>query len=130
MGKQTANFKRGIEVLVPNILDELKPQPGARPVLVGQNKFTLAGVEIFTNKDAKGKDVKRRQRIHSIKLSAGKPQVIVAYAESRQPLQLYVVIDGRSSRRTIATPHSFRTCAIPRRRTPAPTSMSLVPTPT
>jgi V8-like Glu-specific endopeptidase len=93
--KQTANFKRGIEVLVPNILNELKPQPGAKPVLVEQNKFTLAGVETFTNKDAKGKDVKRRQRIHPIKLSAGKPQVIVAYAESRQPLQLYVVIDGK-----------------------------------
>lgn len=93
--KQTANFKRGIEVIVPNILDELKPQAGAKPALVDQAKATLAGVETFSNKDAQGKEVKRRQRIHPVKLVAGKLQVIIGYAENRQPLQLYLVIDGK-----------------------------------
>lgn len=108
--KQTATFKRGIEVIVPALLENIRSDPasnipkGASPVVVNEGKFSLAAKDSYPIKQKKkdeksGKEVEvtvtKRQNIHAVKLTAGRPQAFVAYAQDRQPIELYLVIDDK-----------------------------------
>jgi hypothetical protein len=91
--KQTAAFKRGIEVIVPQLLSELKPTEGMTAVLVNETKTTLVKTDAFTAQDKDGKDVPRRQKIYPVTLKGG-PGVFIAYAQERTSIQLFLVVDG------------------------------------
>jgi hypothetical protein len=107
--KQTGAFKRGIEVIVPELLrtvsnDKANGIPsGANAQVVSEGKFKLTSKDSYplkkTTKDASGKTVEtnitKRQNIHAVKLTAGKPLAFVAYAQDRRPIELYLVIDDQ-----------------------------------
>jgi hypothetical protein len=92
--KQTATFKRGFDLIVPQVLTELRPATGANPTLVSQTKFTLIKGDQFKTKDKEGKDVSRRQKIHTVSIKGKVPGVFIAYAQERTPIQIYLVING------------------------------------
>ncbi|MCC7345779.1 MAG: hypothetical protein IT538_00130, partial [Variibacter sp.] len=92
--KQTATFKRGFDLIIPQVLAELKPANGANPTLVSQTKFTLTKGDQFKAKDKDGKDTFRRQKIHSVSIKGKVPGVFIAYAQERSPIQLFLVING------------------------------------
>lgn len=93
--KQTATFKRGFELIVPQLLSEIRPKTGANPNLISQNKHVLTKGESFKAKDNAGKEVSRRQRIHSVTIKGKVPGAFIAYAQERAPVQLYLVINGQ-----------------------------------
>jgi hypothetical protein len=78
--KQTANFKRGFDFLVPQILVESKPANDATPILISQAKFTLDPAEQVKNRDNNGREVVRRQKKQVVSLKAGQDHVFIAYA--------------------------------------------------
>lgn len=92
---QTAAFKRGIDYLIPEILARSKPNPNAKPVQGAQTKHTLTKADAFSAKDKSGKDVKRRQKIHPVQLKAGVPVTILAYAQGRTQVGIYLVINDQ-----------------------------------
>ncbi|HYF55536.1 MAG TPA: trypsin-like peptidase domain-containing protein [Salinarimonas sp.] len=92
--KQTAAFKRGFDVIVPTVLEQSKPQGSGPATLVAQTKGTLAKSEAYTATD-KGKEVKRRQVIHPVTLRAGTPSFLMAYAQERTAVQVYLVSNGQ-----------------------------------
>jgi Trypsin-like peptidase domain len=115
--KQTATFKRGIELIVPQLLAVTKSDqsnripPGASPTLVNEKKFQLVKEDNYPIKQTKKDDksgrevevtIKKRQKIHPIKLTAGKPVAFVAYAQDKQPIELYLVIDNQIVRQVVA----------------------------
>jgi hypothetical protein len=92
--KQTAAFRRGIEVIVPRLLVELKPSKEMTETLVNETKASLVKTDAFSGtKD--GKPAPRRQKIHSVTLKAGQPGVFIAYAQERAAIELYIVVDGK-----------------------------------
>lgn len=93
--KQTATFQRGFDLLVPAILNQTKPATAEKPTLVSQTKFTLTKGDGFKTKDNQGKEVSRRQRIHSVTMKANVPGIFIAYAQERAAIQLYLVSDGQ-----------------------------------
>jgi V8-like Glu-specific endopeptidase len=93
--KQTAAFKRGFDLIVPQLLSEIKPKSGGNATPVNQSKYTLTKGDSFKAKDNQGKDVARRQRIHSVSMKANVPGAFIVYAQERAPIQLYLVIDGQ-----------------------------------
>jgi hypothetical protein len=92
--QRTAGFKRGIDVLVPNIAREVTAKlylagqlpENMAPILINQEKFRLTAADKSTKKvpefDKSGaivnKQVAQRQKLFSVKLSAGKPQLFIA----------------------------------------------------
>lgn len=93
--KQTAAFKRGFDYWIPEILDRSKPSEKANAVPASQSKHTLTSAEKFTAKDKDGKDTNRRQKIHSVNLKAGQGTTWIAYAQEKQLIQMYLVVDGK-----------------------------------
>jgi len=93
--KQTANLKRGADVIVTRVLDELKPAPNAIPVVISRNEFTLAAADQAKFRDANGKEAMRRQKQHKVTLAAGKPHVFLAYARAAAGINLYLLVDGK-----------------------------------
>jgi V8-like Glu-specific endopeptidase len=93
--KQTASFKRGFELLVPEILKELKPANGATPTLISQTKFTLDAADQVKNRDAGGREIVRRQKKHAVSLKAGQDYVFIAYAQESAAIKLYLMVDGK-----------------------------------
>ncbi len=93
--RQTANLKRGADIIVAHVLDDLKPSTTAIPVVLSQDKFAMTAKEQVKYKDAADKDATRRQRLHKVKLAAGKPHVFMAYAQESTNINLYVLVDGK-----------------------------------
>jgi len=105
--QRTAGFKRGIEVTVPSIAREVTAKLYAAgqlpenmaPVLISQDRFRLTDADKSTKKvpelDKSGaivtKEVSQRQKIFPVKLAGGKTQLFIAYAESRKPLQMWLL---------------------------------------
>lgn len=93
--RQTASFKRGFDLLVPAILAQSSPPNAPKPVLVADAKAALDSGTRFSAKEADGKDVFRRQRIHSVVMKPKVPGIFVAYAQERTPVQVYIVVNGQ-----------------------------------
>jgi hypothetical protein len=93
--RQTAAFKRGVEVIVPWILAKNIPQKGATPTLSSQSKQMLTKADAFKAQDKSNKEVTRRQKIHPVTLKADRPMIYIAYARERAPVQIYLVINGK-----------------------------------
>ena len=93
--KQTASLKRGADIIVAHVIDDLKPSPTAIPVVLSQDKFTLTTKEQIKFKDKDDKEATRRQRQHKVKLTAGKPHVFMAYAQESARINLYLLVDGK-----------------------------------
>jgi Trypsin-like peptidase domain len=110
--QQSASFKRGIEVIVPLLLQSMKSEQSNRipasatAQVVTENKAKLAAKDAFTveKKDKDGKDVtvKRRQNIHNVKLVAGRQVAFIAYAQDKQPIELYLVIGNQIVRQVVS----------------------------
>lgn len=83
--KQLAGFKRGIDVVIPLILDKEKPSAGAKPVVVVDEKSMLGPTNMRS--DPRGKS---RIKEHVLTLKRGVRYVIVAYAERATPIKLYI----------------------------------------
>ncbi len=114
--KQTSAFKRGIEVIVPELLQSVRSDSaagipaGVTPQVVSEGKFKLVAKDSYpikkSTKDASGKmvdaTITKRQNIHAVKLVAGKPIAFVAYAQDRRPIELYLVIGDQIVRQVVA----------------------------
>jgi hypothetical protein len=91
----TEAFKRGIDVLVPILVEKRKPKPGMKAELVRREKYTMGAPDKITLKDEKGNDVPiRRQRV-SVNVTAGRQYLFIGYAENVEELNLYVYVDGK-----------------------------------
>ncbi len=85
--KQTANFKRGFDVLVPYIISKNTPQPGATPTQISQDKLTLTKADAVTVQ----KGVQRQKLLTTINAAAGKTYLFIGYAENETSIRLYVL---------------------------------------
>lgn len=90
--QQIANFKRGIDVLVPEILSKAKPTKDAVPKLLGEDKHTLTTDNRF--KDPRDGATKRT-RNYRITLQPGERYLFIAYAQDMAPLELHHLIGGK-----------------------------------
>ena len=93
--KRTADFKRGIDFYIPQILAELKPKNGATSSLVNQEKSTLGKADQVTRRDKDNREFVLRQRKYSVTLAAGKPRTFIAYAQQATNIKLYMMIEGK-----------------------------------
>lgn len=93
--KQTANLRRGGDVIVARVLEDLKPAANAIPVVLSQNRFTLAAADQAKYRDNNGNEATRRQKQHKVTLTAGKPHVFLAYAQGAAGINLYLLVDGK-----------------------------------
>ena len=94
--QQTAAFKRGIDVLVPIVVADMKPKSGGTPVQHNKQKVTFTASDRYEVAGTAGQDkTVKRQKIHSVKLTAGKLNSFLAYAENQAAIQMYLVIDGK-----------------------------------
>ncbi|MCC7346773.1 MAG: trypsin-like peptidase domain-containing protein [Variibacter sp.] len=93
--KQTAAFKRGFDVIVPQLVQEGAPPNAGAATQLSQGKFTLVKADRYETKDKDGKTVARRQRIHPVTAKANQPGMFIAYAQDREPVQIYIVQDGK-----------------------------------
>ncbi|MGO9008211.1 MAG: trypsin-like peptidase domain-containing protein [Beijerinckiaceae bacterium] len=85
---QLAEFKRGIDVVIPLILDSDKPSgPNAnvKPVLVSEEKSVLAASDMRNDQPTR-----YRAKQHALSLKGGVGYVIIAYAEGKTPITLYL----------------------------------------
>jgi hypothetical protein len=88
---QAAGFKRGIDVLIPWILDKNKPSiPGSKPVMVSEEKGVLGASDLHI--DTSGKSTTTRYRMHEqvLTLQHGANYVMIAYAEGSTPIELFL----------------------------------------
>jgi hypothetical protein len=92
--KQTANFARGIEYVIPHILETVKAANKVSPQVAAEFKGKLTAADKYTAKDKEGNDVARRQKIHSVTVKAGTGGIVIAYAKG-SGIQLYLVADGK-----------------------------------
>jgi hypothetical protein len=90
--KQTANFARGSEYLMPWLAEQAKPKDSTVQV-VAEFKGKLTKADAFTTKNDKGVEVTLRQKIQSVTLKANVPGLLVAYGRGKG-LKLYAVVDG------------------------------------
>lgn len=93
--RQTANLKRGADVIVARVIEDLKPAPNAIPVVLSQTRFALAATDQAKYRDANGKEATRRQKQHKVTLTAGKPHLFMAYAQEAAAINLYLLVDGK-----------------------------------
>jgi V8-like Glu-specific endopeptidase len=93
--KRTADFKRGIDFYIPQILAELKPKNGATASLIAQEKSTLGKADQVTRRDNNNREFVMRQRKYSVTLEAGKPRTFIAYAQKATNIKLYMLIEGK-----------------------------------
>jgi V8-like Glu-specific endopeptidase len=91
--KQTAAFKRGIEVVVPYILDRSRPQGGAKQALVQKSEHKLGASERFVGIDPTGKGGARRHKMHTVTLTANRPATFIAYAQNKTKVKMYLWVD-------------------------------------
>jgi hypothetical protein len=94
--KMTEAFKRGIDVIVPIIVERRKPKEGMTAELVSRDKFTMAAGDKMTLKDQKDNDVAVRRQRRSLNVTAGQQYLFIGYAEDRQELNLYVFVGGKA----------------------------------
>jgi hypothetical protein len=92
---QTANFKRGFDFLVQQILVEMKPSDGATATMVSQNKFTLDAADQVKNRDSNGKEIVRRPKKIIVPLKGGQDNVLIAYAQESAAIKMFVMVDGK-----------------------------------
>ncbi len=93
--KRTADFKRGIDFYIPQILAELKPKNGATSSLVNQEKSTLTKADQVSRRDSSNREIVTRQRKYGVTLNAGKARTFIAYAQKATNIRLYMMIDGK-----------------------------------
>jgi hypothetical protein len=92
--KMTDAFKRGIDVIVPVLVERGKPK-GMSAELVSRDKYTMAPADKTTLKDEKDNDVAVRRQRRSLNVTAGRQYLFIGYAEDRQTLHLYVFVGGK-----------------------------------
>ena len=90
--KQTATFKRGVDVILPLILDATKPGPSSRATLAGEYKSSATAGTVTTNTDPDGTKSSMRIRFFSASLRASSQHVFVAYAQKSAPVPLMAVV--------------------------------------
>jgi hypothetical protein len=99
--EQTRTFKRGFDVLVPDILR--RARFSGEPVLVYEERFALSRESVVDltdgngnlRRDDEGRVLQQRQQRHSLRLSAGTPYVLIAYALNSAFIELYLMVNGR-----------------------------------
>ncbi len=93
--KQTANMRRGADVIVPSTLEANKPFPGAKPVPSSEGKFTLSAAERTKIRNSDGEDEMRRRKRHAFRLQRGIHHLFLAYAQRSSPIGLYLYVGGK-----------------------------------
>jgi V8-like Glu-specific endopeptidase len=85
--KQVSYFSRGMDLLIPEILDDSKPKPDAVPAAAFDQPLKL------TADDKKAKDNGKTQRQVSINVpvTPGSPYTFIAYASNEAHLELYLM---------------------------------------
>ena len=89
--KQTAHYKRGFDLIVPEILARSKPKGYAKPTLVSDQTFELPEKNRVRQKDGNF----QRLGIHPVTINRDVPYVLLAYASQEADLQLYLTINDQ-----------------------------------
>jgi hypothetical protein len=89
--KQTAHYKRGFDVIVPEVLARSKPKGYAKPTLVSDQAFALPDKNRVRLQDGSF----QRLGIHPLTLSRDVPYVLLAYASQEADLQMYLIINDQ-----------------------------------
>jgi hypothetical protein len=85
--QQMAFFKRGIDVIIPEILAKARPTLQSTPELVSDQSFTLTQQQRVTRPDG----AIQRQLSHTVPISAASPHVVIAYAQSTASIEMYLI---------------------------------------
>jgi hypothetical protein len=93
--KMTETFKRGIEVIVPHIVEAMKPKAGMSAELVSRGKFSMTAEDKTVLRDSNGKDVTVRLQKRFLNVTAGRPYVFICYAEQATNMNLYLYVGGK-----------------------------------
>jgi hypothetical protein len=90
--RQTGLFKRGTDVIVPAVLDEIKPYASAVPELVSEETATLSNADRISDPTT---GLRHRVKQHKITLQAGVPTVAIVYAGQTGVMLSYVDQEGK-----------------------------------
>jgi hypothetical protein len=82
--------------VVASLLEGLKPQPGATPVLANEDEETLEESTRVTAKDAQNKEVVTRRGEHKVSVQAGVRHTFIVYMEERAYAGLSLFVDGKA----------------------------------
>lgn len=85
--QQMAFFRRGIDVIIPEILAKAKPTPQSTSELVSDQRFTLAQQQRVTRPDGSI----QRQLSHTVAISAASPHLVIAYAQGTASIEMYLI---------------------------------------
>ena len=97
--KQSAKVRRGYDAIVASLLDGLKPNASAAPVVVSEDEFDLTEADRTKTQDKDRNTVVTRQKVHKVAVRAGADHVFIAYAQERAPMSLYVSSDRKIAKR-------------------------------
>jgi hypothetical protein len=95
--RQTAAFKRGMDLVIPMILDSCRPSEGGQAVLAGEYGSESAPSFAIDGKNDAGDAITYRLRSFNVPLGANSQHVFVAYAKNSAPISgLLVAVDGKT----------------------------------
>ena len=89
--QQTAHFKRGIDVIIPEILAKSKPKGYATALLVSDQTFALSDQHRARQQDGSV----LRQSGHMLNISRDSQYVFLAYARQAANIQLYLTVNNQ-----------------------------------
>jgi hypothetical protein len=89
--RQIALFKRGVDVIIPTVLDEIKPQPDAIAQFVLEERATLGESDLVEGGVG---DRRHRVKQHKVTFRAGVPMVFLVYAGQTDVNLSYIKEDG------------------------------------
>ena len=90
--RQTALFKSGADVVFPEVLNEIKPDSEAMPILASEEKATLSEADRIKDPTS---GLRHRVRQHKVTLQAGVPTAVVVYAGQTGVDLSYVDQEGK-----------------------------------
>lgn len=85
---QVAYFKRGIDLLIPPIVEEAKPKPDAAVTTLLDKPLKLTEAD----KQPKKSGGMQRQAVTPVTITKGSTYVFVAYGYEQAPLELYLMV--------------------------------------
>jgi hypothetical protein len=94
--QQIAYFSRGIDVIIPSILDKAKPTPTSVSAPVNDQKLQLGN----DTKKAKASGGTQRQIAVTIPVTPGASYVFVAYGHEEAHLELYLMVGDQIAQKS------------------------------
>jgi hypothetical protein len=94
--QKTSVFKRGVDVIIPFILNKVGPGGASKAVLVQEYDSSATPERVVENTNSNGETTSFRARMFPVSLKSDSKHVFVAYAKNTDPIAgMLLAVDGQ-----------------------------------